>query len=252
MTDHAQSIRAQFDPQAAAYLASAVHSQGPDLACARALLEQIGHCSAALDIGCGAGHLSFLLAGRCDSVMAVDPSPAMLQTVAAEAARRGISGIRTTCAGAEQLPFAARCFDVVATRFSAHHWPDVPRALLELRRVLKPGGRLLVLDLLGEDAPLLDTHLQALELLRDPSHVRDYTSAEWQAMLRAAGFAVERFESWPLRLEFAAWVQRMRTPAPAIEAIRALLRAAPAEVRLGLRIENDGSFSARSGLFLAG
>src|SRR6185369_4828940 len=214
MTSHEQTVAQQFDPQSQRYLTSAVHASGPDLIWIDNWLKTYeGPASSALDVGSGPGHLSFRLAQRFEHVAAADPSASMLRTLSEAAAQRGMPQIATQIARAEALPFAAASFDLVATRYSAHHWLDVPRALQEIRRVLRPGGRLLILDLLGEDSPLVDTHFQALELIRDPSHVRDYTTAEWQAQLRAAGFRVQQFQSWPVRLEFQPWVERMAVPA---------------------------------------
>lgn len=252
MPSHEQTIAQQFDPQSQRYLTSAVHTAGPDLAWVDNWLQTYeGSASAALDVGSGPGHLSFHLAQRFERVTAADPSAAMLQTLSAAAARRGMPQITTQVARAETLPFPAASFDLVATRYSAHHWLDVPRALQEMRRVLRPGGCLLVLDLLGEDSPLVDTHFQALELIRDPSHVRDYTSAEWQVLLRAAGFCTQQFQSWPVRLEFQPWVERMAVPAQLVALLKTLMARAPQEVQSRLKFEADGTFTPRTGLFLA-
>ncbi len=91
--------------------------------------------------------------------------------------------------------------------------------------------------------PLLDTHLQTVELLRDASHVRDYSVAEWLRQLGDAGLQVERHACQRLRLEFSSWVERMRTPQPFREAIRALQTAASEEVRDYFEIDAEGSFS---------
>ena len=252
MATHDQTVHAQFDPQSRRYLASRVHAAGPDLAWVENWLQNYqGPVAAAIDVGSGPGHLSFRLAQRFEEVTALDPSASMLRTLAEEATRRGTTGIATRVARAEALPFPDHSVDVVATRFSAHHWLDVPRALQECRRVLRPGGYLLVLDLLGDDSPLVDTHLQALELIRDPSHVRDYTTAEWSRHLCSAGFRTEQYESWPLRLEFQPWVERMAVAPDLVELLRKLMARAPEEVRTQLRFEADGSFGVRTGLFLA-
>jgi len=252
MPSHDQTVQAQFDPGSQRYLTSSVHAGGPDLEWVENWLQRdAGEASSALDIGCGPGHLSFRLTTRFANVCAVDPSASMLQTLGEEAARRGMTRIRTQVARAESLPFPDASFDLVATRYSAHHWLDVPRALQEMRRVLRPGGQVLVLDLLGEDSPLVDTHLQALELIRDPSHVRDYTTAEWSAQLRAAGFRTRQFLSWPLRLEFQPWVQRMAVPPQLVTLLQTLMARAPQEVRTQLKFEADGSFCVRTGLFEA-
>src|SRR5580658_8023387 len=174
MRSHTEAVQEQFDPQAAAYLTSSVHAAGPDLRAALERVQQyLGPHAQALDVGTGAGHLSYALAPALARVVALDPAPGMLATVRQTAAQRGLTGIETCEAAAAALPFAAASFDLVSTRYSAHHWLDVPRALAEMHRVVKPDGFILVIDLLGAEDPLTDTHLQSLELLRDTSHVRD-------------------------------------------------------------------------------
>jgi len=252
MRTHAQAVQDQFDPRAQAYLASPVHAAGPDLDAARERVSRgVKSDAQVLDVGAGAGHLSFAVAPAVARVVALDPSPAMLATVRAAAAARGLPQIETQEGCAHALPFAAASFDLVCTRYSAHHWFDVPRALAEMRRVVKPSGFILVIDLLGEDQPLVDTHLQSIELLRDISHVRDRTIAEWQSLLKAAGFEHIEHSTWSTRLEFTPWVQRMRTPETLITAIRILQNGAPAEVQRTLNIETDGSFTPRTALFWA-
>lgn len=247
---HQQTIQQQFDPQAQAYLGSAVHAQGPDLAHAQRLVAE--HLPAAsarvLDIGCGAGHLAFALAPHVKQVTAADPSPGMLATVQHAARARGLHNIDTVRAQADALPFDDAYFCAVVTRYSAHHWTALEASLREMHRVIKPGGWLTVIDILGHEDALVDTHLQAMELLRDRSHVRNRSASQWRALLGDAGFDVQAHEQWPLRLEFASWVARMRTPALQIEAIRALQQGAPQEVSQALHIEADGSFTARTGL----
>lgn len=252
MRTHIQAVQDQFDPQAQAYLVSPVHAAGPDLAAARErVARDLAPTARILDVGCGAGHLSFALAPAVGAVVALDPAPAMLATVRQAAASRGLPQIETIEGSADALPFAAASFDLVCTRYSAHHWFDLPGALGEMRRVVKPDGFMLVIDLLGEDVALVDTHLQSIELLRDTSHVRDRTGAEWGSLLQHAGFERIELRSWPTRLEFTPWIQRMRTTAALVTAIRVLQAGAPAEVQRALAIEADGSFTARTGLFWA-
>jgi ubiquinone/menaquinone biosynthesis C-methylase UbiE len=252
MRTHTQAVQDQFDPRSEAYLTSPVHAAGPDLAAARArVARECSPIAQILDVGCGAGHLSFALAPAVAKVIALDPAPAMLATVRQTAASRGLPQIETLAGSAEALPFAAASFDLVCTRYSAHHWFDVPQSLAEMRRVLKPSGFILVIDLLGDVQPLVDTHLQSIELLRDTSHVRDRSSTEWRALLTQAGFDRVEHSSWPTRLEFMPWIGRMRTPEALVTAIRMLQSNAPAEVQSALALEADGSFTARTGLFWA-
>jgi ubiquinone/menaquinone biosynthesis C-methylase UbiE len=238
---HEQILEAQFGPRAQAYVDSAVHARGPDLDAAQAIVEAAAPRHA-LDIGTGGGHLAYLLARVAPHVTATDLSHDMLAAVAAAARARGLTNIETVPAPAERLPFDDGRFDLVGCRFSAHHWRDVDAGLHEARRVLARGGTAVFIDAVSPAVPLFDTHLQAVEVLRDPSHVRDYSLAEWSAALARAGFSVASTRAFRLRLEFTSWIARMQTPAALAAAIRALQRSAAAETRAYFAIEEDGSF----------
>jgi ubiquinone/menaquinone biosynthesis C-methylase UbiE len=243
-------VAQQFGPTASAYLTSAVHAQGADLAALRELAAGLGK-PLVLDLGCGAGHASFAVAPVARSVTAFDLSSEMLAVVAGAAHQRGLHNIVTEQGNVASLPFADASFCMVVTRFSAHHWFDVPAALREVKRVLKPGGLLVVIDITAPEEPLHDTTLQAVELLRDGSHVRDYRPSEWTAMLHAAGFQPERAGDWKLQLVFDEWTARMRTPAERVAAIRSLFASAPEETRTYFDVQDDGSFTIDSTLFKA-
>lgn len=235
-------VAQQFGPQAAAYVASAVHAQGADLE-AFAVLMQREQPARLLDLGCGGGHVSFTAAPFVGEVVAYDLSDAMLAAVRGEAARRGLANITTTQGVAESLPFPDAAFDAVASRYSAHHWRSLEAGLAEARRVLKEGGRAVFMDVMAPDWPAADSFLQTVELLRDPSHGRDFSRAEWEQRLRAAGFALEAVTPRRLRLEFASWVARIRTPELYVSAIRALQQGASADVARHFEIEPDGTFT---------
>jgi ubiquinone/menaquinone biosynthesis C-methylase UbiE len=238
---HHDQVADAFGSTAAAYLTSPSHASGADLATLAAEIAATPGASV-LDLGCGAGHVSFAVAPHARAVTAYDISPQMLATVVATARERGLGNIGTQLGAAEALPFSDAAFDWVVSRFSAHHWHGVPRALAEVRRVLKPGARVLFVDVAGADHPLVDTHLQAVEVLRDGSHVRNYRADEWLALFAGAGFTARIRERWRLPMEFDSWVARMRTPEVRVAAIRSLWSGAPDEVREYFAVQPDGSF----------
>ncbi|WP_250471622.1 class I SAM-dependent methyltransferase [Caballeronia sp. GAFFF1] len=239
---HHEQVADAFGSTAAAYLTSHVHATGTDLQNLAATFAATCGNATVLDMGCGAGHASFAVAPHVKQVVAYDIAPQMLATVEAAAKERGLTTIRTQQGAAETLPFDDASFDWAISRMSAHHWRDVPKALAEVHRVLKPGGRLKFIDIAGIDDPLFDTHIQAIEVLRDASHIRDYRADEWIAMLDAAGFDARVTERWRLPLEFEAWVTRMRTPAERVTAIQSMWENAPEEVRQYFGVKDDFSF----------
>jgi ubiquinone/menaquinone biosynthesis C-methylase UbiE len=241
--DQQRLVVQQFGSTAANYLTSNVHAEGEDLRRLSALARQ-RQARRVLDLGCGAGHASFALAaGTVGEVVAYDLSEDMLKVVQAEAATRGLGNLVTKQGRVESLPFENAGFDLVATRFSAHHWLDVAGALAEARRVLAPGGTLLIIDVVAPETPLYDTVLQTVEILRDASHVRDYRVSEWQGMLAAAGFAFEATDGWKLPMVFASWVKRIGTSAERIAALEVTMRELPQEVREYFAMQADNSFS---------
>lgn len=243
MLTHAGKTAEQFGSTAHAYLSSTVHSNGADLDAVAGRLSQATEATV-LDLGCGAGHLSFTIAPLVKSVTAYDLSSEMLEVVRTEAKRRALGNLTTIQGNVQQLPFADASFDWVCTRYSAHHWTEIKSAIREMHRVLKPGGGLIVIDLCTPQHPLLDTHLQAIELLRDSSHLRDYSFTEWKTMLETQGFAIEAHTFWRLPLNFQSWVERAQTPQLYVEAIRSLFKKAPQEVRDYFEVAEDGSFCA--------
>jgi ubiquinone/menaquinone biosynthesis C-methylase UbiE len=239
---HHEQVADAFGSTAAAYLTSQVHATGADLQNLAATFAATCGNATVLDMGCGAGHASFAVAPHVKQVVAYDIAPQMLATVEGAAKERGLTTIRTQQGAAETLPFDDASFDWAISRMSAHHWRDVPKALAEVHRVLKPGGRLKFIDIAGIDDPLFDTHIQAIEVLRDASHIRDYRADEWVAMLNAAGFDARVTERWRLPLEFEAWVTRMRTPAERVTAIKSMWTSAPEEVSQYFGVKDDFSF----------
>lgn len=246
-------VTEQFGKTANAYLSSAVHAQGADLVLMQECARRHGKQGKphVLDLGCGAGHASFAVAPVAQSVVAYDLAQPMLDVVDCARVQRGLHNIRTQQGDVARLPFADASFDMVVTRFSAHHWNDVAGALAEAWRVLRPNGTLLVVDIVAPKTALYDSTLQAVEMLRDASHVRDYRSCEWGAKFDNAGFTHSLRSVWKLTMQFDEWVARMRTPAERVAAIRNLFDGAPEEARKYFALQDDYSFSIDAAMFEA-
>lgn len=167
----------------------------------------------------------------------------MVEAVLATAQAKGLKNVEAQVASAESLPCADQEFNFLACRFSAHHWRDFDAGLREARRVLATGATALFVDVIAPEQVGADMHLQAVELLRDPSHVRDYRPSEWLAALGRAGFTVLTARSHRLRMDFDQWTQRMNTVDTHKAAIRSLQSHVPDTIARYFDIEADGSFT---------
>ncbi len=239
MQDIKQSVNAQFTNVAANYKTSVVHATGHEF---QVMADIVKGSSNVLDLGCGAGHTAAAVAPVCEHVTAYDLSDAMLAQVNSLCEDRGLTNVTTQQGDVEQLPFDDASFDAIVTRYSAHHWPNPLTALREAHRVLKPSGTFLICDIVAPESPTADTFLQAFELLRDRSHVRDFRISEWDDMLTKTGFTPQLLDEWRMQIEFTRWTTRMATPQPKIAMIETLFDEAQAEVRTAFDIEPNRNF----------
>lgn len=230
MSDIQNAVQKQFSLVASHYRTSAVHASGADL---QAMLDNanLPEDALLLDMGCGAGHTALAFAPFVGRVIAYDIAFAMLGQVHQLMASRGIENIATIQGDVGALPFANGIFDAIVSRYSAHHWPHLAIALRECHRVLKPKGTLILSDIVAWEEAANDTFLQTIELLRDPSHVRDYRISEWRALLEAVGFQTEILLQFQLNLDFRAWIERMATPKLNAAMIIELMDGAPQSIK---------------------
>lgn len=248
MQDVKASVQQQFGNVAVNYATSTVHASGEDLNRMVQIADLTG-AEQVLDAGCGAGHTALAFAPHVAHVVAYDLTASMLEQVERLAAERYITNLSTRQGDVEVLPFDDASFDIVVSRYSAHHWPHPARALAEFKRVLKPNGQFILSDIVAAEDPTLDTFLQTVELLRDPSHVRDHSISQWTAMLHNAGFTTEVPFTWQLPLDFDSWVVRMATPAANVAILRTLFDGAPSEVREEMDVQPNYRFQIPGALF---
>ena len=207
-----------FDRIAPRYdLLNRVLSVGTDLSWRRRALElaALGENGRALDVGTGTGDFALALlkrSPRSAAVTGVDISTGMLEVADRRAARAGVGArYERVVASVESLPFADGTFDVATAGFVIRNVGDIPRGLREMRRVLRPGGRAVILDLhtprnpivrriyggfsylsprlaaaLGSDAEAYRYLPRSIEAFHDPEALA--------ALLRGAGFSHVRFE----------------------------------------------------------
>jgi len=187
----------------------------------------------AIDLACGPGTYTRPLAARVGRAIGADLTPAMVEKARAEAARSGIANIEFVCADIYALPFADKSAGVVSCGYAFHHMTDPARALAEMARVLQPGGRMAITDIIvpeGCDAAF-QNHA---ERVRDPSHTNTQTIANFRAWMKDLGLRIVSERTHDNWYEFNVWMGNAgKAPGdPVYEEVRALMDS---------RIENDTS-----------
>lgn len=187
-----------WSERAQAYVDSPAHREGEDL---DLIVAWADGAETALDVATGGGHVGRRLREAGLEVVTTDPAPGMKPDVICPA---------------EHLPFADDAFDVVACRVAAHHFDDVPAALAEMARVARRSV-LLVDNLFQSD------DAEEADRVRDPSHRRNLTEAEWRSEFERAGLRVAEARRFGKPLDFEAWLERAGCEGDEAERVRALL-----------------------------
>jgi ubiquinone/menaquinone biosynthesis C-methylase UbiE len=193
-----------------------------------------------LDIGAGAGHTALALAPHVHSVVLTDPVEAMLAAARRVFEQAGVDKAEFMVATAEQLPFDYASFDIVTTRLAAHHFDDVPLAMREIARVLRPRGVFIFVDTLAPVDAQSASFQDEVERLRDPTHRRIYTKSEWIAFCELAGLRIEHVDEVRKAHDFEPWLQRGGEDQAIMERVRRRFLAAPPSAVRELQIVVEG------------
>ena len=190
-----------------------------------------------LDVATGAGFTATGFAPHVASVVGLDVSEGML----AEARRRAPSNVTFEHGPAEKMPFADGVFDIVLCRIAAHHFVSVPAFLAEAHRVLNASGRLLIADTIVPDGePALDAWQNRVELLRDPSHQRNLSPAEWRRLVEQAGFTITASsnEGGPIGITMEDWFKKSGCTGANADEVRRMFKQADAKTKAAFAIQD--------------
>jgi ubiquinone/menaquinone biosynthesis C-methylase UbiE len=205
-----------------------------------------------LDIACGPGVLLPTLSSCAETVVGIDLTLRSLQ-LAREAETAGsmflVRGL------SENLPFRSGCFDVTVLRLALHHFLEPVAALSSARSVLRPGGRLVVLDLVAPHDAEARALRDALERFRDPSHTNLLSREEMRGHIQQAGFSAPVETFWSQRREFGEWARIIHEPRRMSDlklVLNALSRSPGDPAALDLSSEGEALwFTYDWGLFVA-
>lgn len=185
------------------YQAATEHASGDDLELLVSWCEA-GPGVTVIDVATGGGHTARALREAGCTVVTTDAAPGMRPDVICRA---------------EDLPFADGSFDAAVCRIAPHHFDDIAAAVGELARVAR--GTVVV-----EDTLYAGEEIEEAERLRDPTHVRAYSEAQWQGLFEGAGLAVEEVAFFEKRRPVQDWLARTGCTGPEAARVRELLGAA--------------------------
>ena len=190
------------------------------------------------DVACGPGLLVCAFARVVRHATGIDITPAMLDRARTLQQERGLTNVTWRQGNVLPLPWPDGAFTIVSARFAFHHFLDPRAVLAEMRRVCAPGGKVVVAD----SAPALDKAdaFNAMERLRDPSHVRALPPAELHQIFRDAGLPEPRFTRYRLEGELETLLGRSFPKPGDADRIRELFAASLADDRLGIATRRDG------------
>ncbi len=163
----------------------------------------------ALDVACGPGTFARAFARRVRWIAGVDVATPMMVKGREAAAAEGIVNLTWGCGNAALLPFAAATFDLVTCGYAVHHFGQPAVALAEIARVLHPGGRLALMDLVvpGEESAEVGAANNEIEIARDASHETTFFAAGLRALAERAGLRVIASEVDERTRTFDDWMQ---------------------------------------------
>ena len=223
-------VQTQYGAVAEAYAVSRVHARGASLGRLVELAE-VEPGQSILDVATAAGHSALALAQRGAHALGLDLTPEMLDVARRLARERGLTNVEFGLGDAEALPVEDNSFDRVTCRIALHHFPNPAQATREMARVLKPGGRLVLVDNIVPPDPRAAAFINRFETLRDPSHHWLFSLGALVDLFRDAGLSVVHTETLVKPMEFLDWTKRMKVP-PALETeLWAMLEASSGIIR---------------------
>ncbi len=240
MLDHENRVREEFTRQAETFSVSAATT---DAALTQRFLSALGEAvqKSVLDLACGPGILSAAIAKGAREVVAFDLTPQMLKKAAQRCLEAGVDNVTFREGNATELPFADAAFDAVVTRLSVHHFDRPGRVFEEIFRILRPGGSFVIADVISSEVPAEAELQNAIEILRDPSHVRMLPGSELTSLVSGAGFAIESLTTWDKPREFGEWMGIVNDASrvPPLRAVVRALASAGASAGMGLSVEGN-------------
>ena len=194
--DHDEEGRAYWDRHAKNYDRSMVLLGGPIPRMVQLAADAVRGAPLVLEVAAGTGLVTTAIARTAREVIATDYAGAMVATLEARVRAQGFANVRCEQADLYALRFEPASFDAVVAANVLHLVPDLPGALAALRRVLKPGGRLVAPTYCHDETVLSWVISRTLAVTGFPGH-RRFTAQRLRASLESVGLGITRAETLP-------------------------------------------------------
>jgi ubiquinone/menaquinone biosynthesis C-methylase UbiE len=223
---HSGAIRDEFAHQADSFARSPTMTLAETLG---VLVDLVPEDAAArwAEIACGPGLIARAMAPRVGSVVGLDLTPAMIEKARADATAAGVENVSFEVGDATALDLPDDSLDGAITRFSLHHIPAPVRVLEEMRRVVKPGGYVIVSDFVTDDDGAAAAWQEQIERLRDPSHWALLTPSRIAALGEQVGLEPDFDRVVPFEIDYVEWLNRSSGGPPNAELIERLRQEGP-------------------------
>lgn len=211
MTGHMEKINSSFTDQAKAFENTNMNFSKKEYLDYTMRAIGAAKTDRVLELASGTCVCGRTIAPMVQSVTCLDATPAMLEVGIRSAKEAGIGNMEFILGIIEDLPFPDASFDVVMTRLSFHHFQEMQKPFSEMSRVLKPGGKLVIIDMEAAEEALRETE-DRIERLRDCSHVQNRSRREFVSLYDAAGYNIWKEESTRIPVRLSAWMELTKTP----------------------------------------
>ncbi|MFP6584395.1 MAG: methyltransferase domain-containing protein [Candidatus Hydrogenedentota bacterium] len=237
--DHVKRIQEQFDRQGEAY-ANLASVQEQKILSAIVRLSRAGADDRVLDVASGPGFIAMAFAPHCKEVVGVDVTETFLASARDEAHRRDLENVTFEFGTVESLPFEDAVFDVAVCRSAFHHFPNPDTVLSEMTRVVKPGGRLLILDMVASEDAKKAAYHHKIEMLCDPTHAKALSPSEFTTLFEKHDLTIEMEREGQVEYPIDEWIGHGGPSTEAAETLRSLVTASVDEDLAGLPIRKEG------------
>lgn len=237
--DHFSRVKEEFKRQAETLSVAPVFTDSGILEQIRAAIKPT-RMMTLLDLGCGPGIVTAAMAPDVREVVAYDLTPEMLDKARKRCEEAGLKNVRFELGRGERLPFEEESFDRVVTRLTIHHFLDPRRVMDEAVRVTRRGGKAVVADVVSSENDEEATLHNALETLRDPTHMRMFSSNEMLELIKTAGLRITSTVTWEMKRDYEEWIQITNAPERIKPLYTVMVALAKASIDAGINLHFNG------------